>query len=176
MLLHHTELLMQSVSRSLAFQPGSEGTINSESKILVFFKFFSLDSSLKFSFRGIPALFSVDKLSFPGRCVPAFCCAGGFAWLEGASAAFYQRQSRTEPGPCVRAVLLNAAGEDDASFCSKAGRNSGGCHPKPFCEVLRGSELPQFTVISCLNKRNEVAGWCYKHSKNYQEAKPYQRV
>lgn len=38
-------------------------------------------------------------------------------------------------------------------------------------EVLRGGELPQFRGIFFLKKRNEFAAWCYKHSKNYQEAK-----
>lgn len=132
MLLHRTELLMQSISRCLAFQPGSGGTINLESKIFVFFFFFS-DSSLKFSFRGIPALFSTGKLSFPGRRVPEFCRAGHFALLGSAGAAFYQRQSCTMSSPCVRSVLLNVAGEDDTSFCSKAARNSGGYHPKHLC-------------------------------------------
>lgn len=132
MLLHRTELLAQSGSHSLASQPSSGGTINSESKIFGFgFVFFFSDSSLKFSFRGNPALFSISKLSFPGQHVPVLCYAGGFAWLGGAGAAFYQRQSHSVSSPCVCSVLLNVAGEDDTTFCSKAGRNSGGYHPKP---------------------------------------------
>lgn len=44
------------------------------------------------------------------------------------------------------------------------------------CAVLRAGEQPQFTGISFLNKSSEFTAWCYKHSKNYQEAKNYQRV
>lgn len=106
MLLHCTELLVQSGSHSLASRPSSGGRINSESKIFVFV--FS-DSSLKFSFRGIPALFSISKLSFPGQRVPVLCCAGGLAWLGGVGAAVYQRESQISQ--CVNSLCLQRSSE-----------------------------------------------------------------